>query len=255
MAITEKMRKKLEKRKKEIADRSSGGFNFISFKEGKTRVRILPGKPDEDFAMEVTQFWFGDKIKGMVSPATFGLPCAATEMYEELRKGDDGDKDIAKSFAPRTKIMAPMIKYKDEKGKEVDTDTGVKPGILTGGQYTELVEWMLDEDYGDFTDEKEGYDIKIIRTGKGKTDTEYKQMKMPNSKLAKEYRGKVYDIEKMIKDLLPSYEKTQEMINEFLGIANDEDDKPKKKKKKGSKDKSSKDKSGKKKKKKRTSDI
>lgn len=254
MAITEKMRKKLEKRKKELADRSSGGFNFISFKEGKTRMRVLPGKPDDDFAIEVIQFWFGEKLKGMISPATFGKPCAAMEMYEELRKGDDDDKELAASFKPRTKWMAPMIKYKDDKGKEIDKEVGEKPGILTNDMYTEMIEWMLDEDYGDFSDAKDGYDIKVVRAGKGKNDTTYSLMKMPNTKLPKEYR-KVYDIEKMISDLLPSYEKTKETINEFLGVSDDEDDEPKKKKKKGSKDKSSKEKSGKKKKKKRTSDL
>lgn len=252
MAVSEKLRKKLEKRKKEMADRGSGGF--ITFKEGKTRIRILPGKPDEDFAMEVTQFWFGDKIKGMVSPATFGLPCAAMEKYNELKSSEDEeDRQLATTFKPRTKHMAMMVKYKDEKGKEVDHDLGPKPGILAGGQYTELIDWLLDEEYGDFQDPKNGYDILITRTGKGKMDTEYSQLKRNNSKLDKKYRDQIFDIEEIMKKTLPSYEKTEEMVNEFLGIsADDDDDEPKKKKKKGSKGK---DKSGKKKKKKRTSDI
>lgn len=248
MAITEKLRKKLEKRKQQLADKGKG-FGYVTFKEGKKTVRFLNPGDDEDFAVEVILFFFGKEIGGFVSPASFGQPCAAWDAYHELKKSkDEDDNAIAATFKPRKKYFSPIITYKDEKGKEIDEEVGETLALLAGTQYAELIDWMLDEDYGDFTDPVNGYPVKVKRTGAGQFDTVYTQMKLDNSKLPKKYRG-VYNPEEMVKKIIPTFEETEEKLNEFLGI----DGADKKKKKKGSKDeKPSKD--GKKKKK-RTSDI
>lgn len=248
MAITEKLRKKLEKRKAEIKNSGGGAKGLILFPEGKKRIRLLPVGDDEDFALETTQFYLGADIKGVISPATFGEPCAIMEMYNELKKSkDDDDKELADTFKPRKRFLSPAIVYTDDKGKQID-DRGEQLALLTNGLYNELIDWMLDEDYGDFTDPKTGYDVVVKREGKGQNDTEYSLLKKPESKLDKKYAKKgPYDIEKMVRDIMPSYEETQNYINQFLGLDPD-DEKPKKKKKKGDKGKDS---DGKKKKKKK----
>lgn len=237
MALSAKLRKKMEQRKKEMESKGGGMKGLVSFKEGKTRIRFLP-VGDNDFAFMATQFYLGKEIGGFISPATFGEPCAVYEAYTKLNKSsDDDDRELAKSFRPREKPLAPIIKYKDEKGKEVDTEKGVALAILTQDNYTELIDWMLDEDdYGDFTDPKTGYDVKINRTGSGQYDTKYKLMKCDSSKLPKEFAGKTYDAEEMVRKLVISYEETEAFRDRFLGgSVDDDDDEPKKKKKKKSK--------------------
>lgn len=246
MAVSEKLRKTLEKRKKAIAEKGQG-FGYITFKPGKKCVRFLPPGDDEDFAIEVETFFLGEGIGSFVSPASFGLPCAAMDMYTELKKSkEEDDNKIAATFKPKKIYLSPVLESTDEKGKTWNPDETLAK--LTGGMYSELIDWMLDEDYGDFTDEKNGYIVKINRTGSGQFDTEYKLMKLSEMKLPKKLKGKTFNPEEMVKKILPTYEDTQEKINKFLGI--EEDDEPKKKKKKGSKEKeksSSKDKKKKKK--------
>lgn len=217
MAINKAMRKKLEDRKKKLAAKG-GNFDYIVFKEGTTRIRALP-VGDEEPGFPVTHFYLGPNIKGVVSPATFGEPCAIMEMYEELRKGDDGDKAIAETFKPREKYLLPCIRYEDEKGKKVRDNTQPTLALLSGPQYDEVINLFLDEEYGDFTDVKTGYDIKVVRTGKTKNDTRYTfnpARPTPFPKALKNLAKEVYNPEEMVKKIVPSYEETEEFINEFM---------------------------------------
>lgn len=242
MAVSEKLKKKLLKRKEAIKNSGGGLKGVILFQEGKKRVRFLP-VGEEDFAVEAKTFYLGNDIKGVISPATFGLPCGINETYEKFRKGDESEQELAATFKPGKKFYSPALAYKDEKGKEID-DRGAQLANLTNGMYNELIDWMLDDDYGDFTDAKTGYDVKVKREGKTKTDTEYSLMKMNSSKLDKKY-NKIYNPEEMLKAILPTYEETQQKMAQFLGLEvedlfskkkkkkkSSEDDEPKKKKKK-----------------------
>lgn len=231
MAVSEKLRKKLLQRK-EALKKGNGEFNTIFFKEGTTRIRILFVGADNDFVTEALQFFIDGE--SVITPASLGEPCAIMEMYQELKSGTDEDKLLAKKIAPSKRWYAPAIKYTDETGKEIDGQPRL--AILTKGVYETLIEYMLDEENGDFTDPKEGYDVKIVRSGKGKTDTEYKVLACRPSALPKELRGKVFNPEEMVRELIPSYDKTKELADKLLGIAHqadteDDDDAPKPKKK------------------------
>lgn len=245
MAVSEKLRKKLEKRKKQIAEKGKG-FGYVTFKEGKEVIRFLNPGDDEDFAIEVELFFLSTEVGSFISPASFGLPCAAMDMYMELKKSkDEDDNEIATKIKPKKIWLSPIIKAKDTKGKTWEEEPTLAK--LTGGMYSELIDWMLDEDYGDFTDDKKGYPVKVNRTGTTQFDTEYKLMKLDSQPVPKKLKGQIFNPEEMVKKILPTYEETEEKINQFLGVKGDDDDELKKKKKKGSKDK---DKSGKKKNKK-----
>jgi hypothetical protein len=76
----------------------------------------------------------------------------------------------------------PFYRYKDEGGKEVDTEIGVKLAMLTSSQYQQLLNFYLEDEKGDFTDPDEGYDIKFIREGKGRMDTTYTVLDCKNSR-------------------------------------------------------------------------
>jgi hypothetical protein len=221
--------KKLAERRKKIKERSEGsGMVFIKADQ-TLRVRPLPVNEEEEFGLEITQFYFNAEIKGVISAATFGEPCPIMEMYNELKEGDDGDRDLASKIRPKAKYVVPVLTYSDLKGESIDDSKSGKLLLLTGGVYQQMIDYFLDEEQGDFTDPKEGYDIKVTRTGSGMTNTEYSTVPCRPSKLPKKY-NKIWDIEAMLRSEVPSYEEAQALLNRFLNI----DDEPKKKKKKTS---------------------
>jgi hypothetical protein len=224
------LKERLEKKKKELADRSAGGA-FLTIKEGKTRVRHLPVGDEKEFVIEAVYFYLGEKIKGVVSPKTIGKKCAIMEAYNTLSASKKAeDRELAAKFKPQKKYFSPVVVYKDDKGGE--TFDEVKMLALTSGLYQDILELFLDEENGDFTDPQSGYDLKYTRQGKGKQDTKYGVMACKPTALPKKFRGKEYDPEELIKKIIPTYEETKSMIEDFLSLPPEEEDEPKKKKEK-----------------------
>lgn len=238
------LKDRLKKKKQELKERSSGG-NVIFQKEGSLRVRLLPTGEDNDFVMEVTSFYLGPDIKGVFSPVTLGLPCAIMEKYEELRESDDpDDKELAKSFSPKKRFLAPIVVYTDLKGKKVDEEKSGRLIQLSNNQYQEIIDLYLDSDeWGDMTESgPDGYDLKLNRSGTGQYDTEYSVTPFKNTPAPKGWEKPV-DLEKLVANTIPSYEETQEAINKYLSLGDDdgddEEETPKKKVTKKKKKKSS----------------
>jgi hypothetical protein len=231
MSISKARLKKLESRKKKIKDSGGGNNSFLFIKADETvRVRPLPVGEDDEPALEVTQFYLGAEIKGVISPKTFGEPCALMEKYEELKSSsDEDDQALATKLKPKPKYVIAVIKKKDKMGKEVDEQLGVRLMQIPKGVYQQLIDLFLEPEQGDFTDPAEGYDVKITRTGSGQFDTEYSVVPCKPSPLPKKY-NKTYNLEELLRKEVPSYDETQEILNQFLGVDSD-DEKPKKKKK------------------------
>ena len=230
--VKESLKERMKKKREELKSRSQQGNIYFLKADKEVRVRILSTGKEEEFIKEVTQFFLGSDIKGVISPSTFGEPCAIQDGYEELKNSnDDDDKELAGKFPPRNKYLALCVFYKDLKGKEIDESLSPKFILLTGGTYQDIIELYLDEDeWGDMTHIEDGYDLKISRTGSGKQDTEYSVNPCKNTPTPKGFR-KTYDIEKEVRSIMPSFEKTQDLINQYLGIDTMEA-KPEKKKKK-----------------------
>ena len=229
-----KLRDRLRKKQEELAKKGEGGGSFIFFKEGILRARPVYCGEDKEFAVEAIYFYLGPEIKGVVSPATWGDKCAIMKKYLALKNsGDEDDKELSKSFSIKRRYFSPHIKYLDLKGKKIDHEAGVKLACLTNGQYDGLIELFLDDEQGDFTHPKEGYDIKYKRTGSGMYDTVYSLVPCKPTKLDKKYVKKIYDPEEMLRKETPSYKETKKYLKQFL---NEEVSSKKKKKKKKSKD-------------------
>lgn len=252
MAKTKKsLRQRMEDKKKELANKGKGGYLMKQKEEGTMRVRILPVGLDNEFVHEITQFYLGNskELGEVLSPATFGEPCALMEKYQELSKSkDEDDMEIAKKLVPRQKYVIPVIVYSDDKGKKVDAEKSGRLLLIAGSVYNQIIDLYLDEDeWGDMTDPKNGYDIKITRTGKGQFDTEYSVMACKNTPLPKEYIKTTVDLEKMVREKMASYEDTLIKLENFMGTSSDddEDETPVKKKLKKSTSESSKQRSSK----------
>jgi hypothetical protein len=213
------LEKRLRARKEELAKKGGNG-QFFFFKEGTHRMRILPAPPEEEFAVEAIYFFINKEIGGIISPATFGEPCALMKAYLKLKESPkDEDKEMAKNIAPRKRYFIAMYKYKDEKGKKIDKESGVRLAILTNQQYTDVIDLYLDDEAGDMTDPKEGYDLKFKRTGAGQYDTEYTTLRCNPTPIAKEFKGKIHNPITMVKKVMPSYEETLEMVKKILGTS------------------------------------
>lgn len=226
-------RERMMERKKALAERSSGG-SIIFPKEGTMRVRLVSQGSDKELGLEIIQF-YSQKTGGIISPATFDEPCPFMEKFQELKKSsDEEDQELAKKLTPRRRFLVAGTLYKDEKGKEIDTENVGKPILIPRSVYQDIIDLYLDEDdWGDMTDPEDGYDIKITRTGKGKMDTSYSVSPCPKGKNPNPKYIQEVDLEEIIKGSLPSYDELEEKLSEFLNGADvdDEDEAPKKKKK------------------------
>jgi hypothetical protein len=231
------LKERLKKQKEEMKSRGEGG-KVLYLKEGTTRVRIPP-IDDDELGFEVTYFYLNEKLKGIYSASTFDEECPAMEAYHDLKNSkDDDDLELAKKLSPKKAYIIPVVVYSDDKGKSVDKDKSGKLMKIPAGVYQSIIDLYLDEDeWGDMTDPKNGYDIKIVRTGKGKNDTEYSVVACKNTPLDKEYAKKPVNLSKLVRGLIEPYEEVKSKIDQFLGNDDDDDDDKPKKKKKDSKDK------------------
>lgn len=219
------LKQRLAEKRKDLSKKGKGNILFL--KEGTVRVRILPVGEEKDFAMEVTQFYLGQTIKGVYSPSTFGEPCPILELYEELKNSKKtADKNFAKNLVPKKKYLVPVILFKDDKGKVPDTESGIKLLQITGDLYGELIDSFLDPEWGDFTSPTEGYDIKFTRVGSGKNDTVYTLRAMPKSVAPKGF-NKPVDLEAMVREVIPPYEDILEKLAEFQASGPDEEEEEK----------------------------
>lgn len=237
------LRERLERKRKEISERGKG-LRFLVLKEGTIRVRVLPVGEEEEFGIEVTQFYLGSQIKGVISPSTLGLPCPILDKYNELKDSKNpSDKALAKKLSPKKRVMVPVIAFTDKTGKSVDTEKSTENGklfMITSSIYASMLDHYLDDgDWGDFTDIDDGYDFKITRTGTTQFDTEYSLSPCPKTPTPKPYRSLVVDLNKMVADILPTYEEAEEKLAEYLNESSpeeeEEEERPRRPKRKGTK--------------------
>ena len=211
-------REKMLQRKKELS--SKGKNQGIIFpKEGTMRVRLMNQGPDKELGLEVIQFYLGPQVGGIISPATFDEPCPFMDKYKELKNSkDESDQELAKNLVPRRRYIIGGTLYKDEKGREVDTENVCKPILIPGSVYKDIIDLYLDEDdWGDMSDPDDGYDIKISRIGKGRMDTTYTVNPCPKSgrKLEDKY-VKEMDLEENIRALIKPYDELERLLNQYL---------------------------------------
>lgn len=236
--ISKARAKKLKQRRQQIQESSEMSTMLFIKADTTIRVRCLPVDENEEFGMEVIQFYLGPDIKGVLSPHTFNQPCAIYEKWVELKNSKDADdKELAGKLKPKKKYVVPVIKFSDIKGTVVDEKVGVRLLMLTQTPYQEMIDYSLDPEHGDFTDPAEGYDFKVTRTGKGQFDTEYKAINCKPTRLPKKY-NKIYNISELLQKEMPTYQETKGYLAKFMGedAPSGEIKKKKKKKKKPSSD-------------------
>ena len=187
-------------------------------------VRLI-SFPDND-GQPFKELWFYYNIpnqRGLLAPYQFGDKDPIQELITKLR--EDGAKEsyeLAKKLYPSMRCYAGVI----VRGEE---EKGVQIWSFGKTVYQTLLNYMLDEDYGDITDPEEGFDIKVScnkRPGQQYAMTEVRPRPRStplskNSKKTKEWMDSIPNPTEMFS--CKSYEELSGIINNWLNGDDQED--------------------------------
>jgi len=195
--------------------------------DAESVVRII-SFPDND-GQPFKELWFYyniDNNPGLLSPNQFGKPDPIQELINKLRSDDTKESyELCKKLYPKMRSYAPVI----VRGEE---DRGVRLWAFGKTVYQELLKVMLDADYGDITDPKSGFDIKVnVSQPPGKIYAETSVRPRPKSTPLSDDKAKIQEWTTNIPNLddlysLKSYEELERIINTWLSDPSDGDDKP-----------------------------
>ncbi len=152
MAIDlKKMRDKLSK----LQNKGSGKSNFWRPSDGEQTVRIVPTADGDPFK----EYWFHynlGKNAGFLSPKrNFGENDPLNDFIQSLyNEGTEESVKMAKSLSARQRFFAPVI----VRGEEAE---GVRVWGFGKQVYEQLLNLVLNPEYGDITDVKEGTDLNL----------------------------------------------------------------------------------------------
>lgn len=137
-----------------------GKSEYWKPEDGKNVVRVLPAVEGDEFYKEVyTHYNVGADEKSVICGKTEERDCPICKEIEKLKKGSKTDKELADSMRCKKAYYIQVI-------TPDDPDT---PKLYPAPQtvFKNILDIILDPDYGDITDIEEGREITIERTGKG----------------------------------------------------------------------------------------
>ena len=215
MVNLDELRKKYDK----IQAAQSGGSNndflkkFFMMEEGTSQVRVLPSdNPDNDFYAETAIHRIDEK--NYHCPRVKGDACPVCDLYYKLWKmGVEGAEDLARSIKPRKRYYLNVVDRRDESVK-----------ILSVGMklFGKILDCFFDEDFGDITDLKEGWDFKIVKDTQGqwpnydKSSPKPKQTEAGTEKQTAEWMDELHDIHGLVK--VAGYDDLKNMAMEMEAI-------------------------------------
>ena len=145
--------KKMRKKLSELNNKGSGG-RFWKPQDGKQDIRIVPTADADPFK----EFYFHYNIgqQGFLCPEkNYGDKCPACDFARKLyREGDDESIAQARDMTARQRYFSPVL----VRGEE---SLGVKIWSYSKTVYQELLNLVLNPDYGDITDVDSGFDLTL----------------------------------------------------------------------------------------------
>lgn len=183
----------------------------------ETTIRLIayPNNDGQPFKEMMFYYNIGNN-PGLLAPYQFDKPDPIQELITKLR--DEGTKEsyeLAKKLYPKMRCYAPVI----VRGEE---DKGVRLWAFGKTVYQTLLNYMLDEDYGDITDPHEGRDVRVnCQKNPGQqwatTDVRPRGKDSPlseDSSQSKQWLDNVPDVNDLFE--LKSYEELERIINQWL---------------------------------------
>jgi hypothetical protein len=189
----------------------------------ETTVRLMAYPDNDGQPFKELMFYYNiGTNRGLLSPYQFGKPDPIQELITKLR--DEGSKEsyeLAKKLYPKMRCYAPVV----VRGEE---EKGVRLWAFGKTVYQTLLNYMLDEDYGDITDPHEGRDVRVsCQKNPGQqwatTDVRPRGKDSPlseDSAKSKQWLDSIPDVNDIFE--LKSYEELEGIINEWLN-GDDED--------------------------------
>ena len=170
----------------------SGGIPYTELEDGENLIRIVADQ-DGNFYVETAYHYLKrgkDTIVMTCNEVHDGSECWSCGKRMELFKTKNkDDKEAAKELRPNPRIFFNIVNRKNKKEEVLGCGNSVFKAIL---------KYWANEEWGDLTDIKKGYDIIIdkTKTGPSKMDVEYDTYPKKNSSpLGVDYESlKMYDI-------------------------------------------------------------
>lgn len=192
----------------------------------ETTVRLLAYPDNDGQPFKELMFYYNiGNNRGILAPYQFGKPDPFQELITKLR--DESTKEsyeLAKKLYPKMRCYAPVV----VRGEE---EKGVRLWAFGKQIYQSLLNYMLDEDYGDITDPTDGRDVKIICTKNpgqmwASTEVRPRGKSTPlceNASTSKNWLDNVPDVNDLFE--LKTYEELENIINAWLNGDDEEDQK------------------------------
>jgi hypothetical protein len=183
----------------------------------ETTVRLMAYPDNDGQPFKELMFYYNiGTNRGLLSPYQFGKPDPIQELITKLR--DEGSKEsyeLAKKLYPKMRCYAPVV----VRGEE---EKGVRLWAFGKTVYQSLLNYMLDEDYGDITDPHEGRDVRVScqkNPGQQWATTDVRPrgkdtMLSEDSAKTKQWLDSIPDVNDLFE--LKSYEELEGIINEWL---------------------------------------
>jgi hypothetical protein len=212
--------KKLQDRLKSLKEKKSGILaHFWRPQEGKNLVRLAPyAHGDGPFQEYYYHYNLHESGKPIVCPKrTYGRACAVCDLVSNLWKGDKDDQALAKQLSAKMRVHTPVL----VRGEE---DRGIRFWSFGQQVYQNVLETMVDPDYGDITDPAEGRDVVVTLTPPStnspfpQTDLLFKPMQTPlapTSEAIETLLGNTPDLEKLIE--IPDEAELQGLLATLAG--------------------------------------
>ncbi len=192
----------------------------------ETTIRLLayPNNDGQPFKELMFYYNIGNN-PGLLAPYQFDKPDPIQELITKLRyEGTKESYELAKKLYPKMRCYAPVI----VRGEE---EKGVRLWAFGKTVYQTLLNYMLDEDYGDITDPIEGRDVRVSCTKNpgqqwATTDVRPRGKDSPlseDSLQSKKWLDNIPDVNDLFE--LKSYEDLEKIINTWLDD-DEEEEKP-----------------------------
>ena len=181
-----------------------------------TTVRLIAFTDNNGNPFKERYFYYNiGNNPGLLAPYQFGKPDPINELIQKFKsEGTKEGYEMAKKLYPKMRCYAAVI----VRGEE---EEGVKLWAFGKTVYQNLLNIMLDPDYGDITDPHEGFDIKVTvskQAGKMYATTDVmprpKQTALGTKKQIKEWTENIPDLDDVFQ--MKSYEQRESIINAWL---------------------------------------
>jgi hypothetical protein len=154
----------LKKMRQKLADLhnkggNSGGAKFWKPSEGENVIRILPSPDGDPFKHFHFHYNVGEKAGFLCPKKNFGDDCPVCDFVSKLyNDGDDESRQLARKLVAKSRFFSPVL----VRGEEAE---GVKVWGYSKTVYENLLQLVLNPDYGDITDAHNGTDL-VLTYGK-----------------------------------------------------------------------------------------